>query len=153
MDKIYTSHKSCTEFFFERWTFAHMCEQIIQISNKTYCVPTLASSCRTEANWVFHAIEKPWRASLMGSVCRQIGPTGNTGGIPRTFFSMYRNLENKMRWCRLNIYHCNRYVWNRKCCYRIYIIYSYIYMYIHRYKNIVQCLMLIKWFWVELSWE
>ncbi|KAH3729592.1 hypothetical protein DPMN_055564 [Dreissena polymorpha] len=38
-------------------------------------------------------MEKPCRASLIGSVCRQIGPTDNTRGIPRTFFSMYRNLQ------------------------------------------------------------
>ena len=39
---------------------------------------TLASSCNTDAYWFFQAIAKPCSASLIGLVCRQMGPTGKT---------------------------------------------------------------------------
>lgn len=53
-------------------------------------IGTFASSWSTDANLIFHAIANPCRASLIGSVWRDMGPTGRTLGIPRTFFSMYR---------------------------------------------------------------
>ena len=48
--------------------------------------PTLASSCSTEAKVVFQAMEKPCRASLMGSDCKHTGPTGSWLGMPSTWY-------------------------------------------------------------------
>ena len=58
---------------------------------------TFASSCKTEANFVFHAIEKPCKLSLIGSENRLTGPTGSCVGMPSTFFSKTRYRSTQSR--------------------------------------------------------